>query len=914
MKPMAQTLRLRLPFLSAPLAARGGAARADNGRLEPTIYRFIVRYSLKDQLVQMAVTAASLPFYYASLDLPKTIVNRAIAGKNIPEDVFGVPVSQVAYLLWLCFLFLVLVIVNQAFKYAINLLSGRTGERMLRRLRYLLYERMIRFPLGHFKKVSVSEMIPMITAEVEPLGGFIGEAFTLPAFQGGQLLTLLYFMFVQDWKLGLAAIALYPMQGYVIPRLQRKVNQLGKQRVKTVRVLADRVGESAAGMVELRSNDAARFQLAHVAHLLGTIYDIRFEIYQRKFFVKFLNNFINQLTPFFFFSIGGYLVITGGLSFGALVAVLAAYKDLASPWKELLDFYQRKEDTRIKYEQIVEQFQPDGLIADRLLLEEPEIIPPLRGEVNFSNVSLVEDERVRLLDGISLTFPITEHVAVVGIAGSGKSEFGAVLARLTPPTAGRVTVGGVDVAVMPLAVLGRRLGYAAATPHLFAGSLRDNLHFPLKTRPTRPPEYEPPRARKRQAAIEEARRSGNIDLDIEADWIDYELAGVKDQAELTARVVRLLRVVGLDEDVYGFGLRGRISPKQHPEVAERLLEARAALRERLAAQRMTQLVELFDPARYNGNATLAENLLFGTPTGTAFDFDTLATNTYVLGVLDKVGLTADLVAMGQQVAKEMVELFADLPADHEFFEQYSFISAGDLPEFQAILGRVSKAGPGELGAEDRARLLSLPFKLIVARHRLGLIDEAMQARILEARHVFAADMPDDLRGQIEFFDPARYNAAATLQDNVLFGKIAYGEADAPTSVPAAITAVLDSLGLRETVIAVGLDHGVGTGGTRLSLAQRQKAAIVRALLKRPDILVLNEATTALDGPSQAMLLAAMKEEYAGRGVVWVLHRASLARHFDRVVVMSEGRVVQQGRYDELAQQPDSVLGKLVQAE
>jgi len=260
----------------------------------------------------------------------------------------------------------------------------------------------------------------------------------------------------------------------------------------------------------------------------------------------------------------------------------------------------------------------------------------------------------------------------------------------------------------------------------------------------------------------------------------------------------------------------------------------------------------------------------------------------------------------------MVELFADLPADHEFFEQFSFISANDLPEFQAILGRLSKAGH-ELAAEDRARLLSLPFKLIVARHRLGLIGEAMQERILTARRVFAEEMPEELRQQIEFFDFARYNAAATLQDNVLFGKIAYGEADAPTRVPMAITAVLDSLGLRETVIAVGLDYGVGIGGTRLSLAQRQKAAIARALLKRPDILVLNEASTALDGMAQARLLTAMTEEYAGRGVVWVLHRASLAKHFDRVIVMDEGRIVEQGRYGDL-DRPDSALGKLMQAE
>src|SRR5262249_54801934 len=191
----------------------------------------------------------------------------------------------------------------------------------------------------------------------EPLGGFIGDAFVQPVFQGGQLLTIIFFMFMQDPILGVAAIALYPLQGYIIPKLQVKVNQLSKRRVRTIRQVADRVQESAAGITEIRANDTVKLQPTDFAHVLGTIYDIRFEIFRRKFFAKFLNNFIGQLTPFFFFSIGGYLVIEGSLSFGALVAILVAYKELASPWKELLDYYQIKESSRITYEQIVEQFQ-----------------------------------------------------------------------------------------------------------------------------------------------------------------------------------------------------------------------------------------------------------------------------------------------------------------------------------------------------------------------------------------------------------------------------------------------------------------------------------------------------------------------------------------------------------------------------
>jgi len=315
---------------------------------------------------------------------------------------------------------------------------------MLRRLRYQLYHRMLRFPLSQFSKTSSAQIIPMITSECESLGGFIGDAFVTPVFQGGTLLTIIAFMFMQDPVLGAAAVALYPVQGYAIPKLQRKVNQLGKRRVRTVREVADRVHESAAGIVDIHANDAVKRQLTAFAHLLGTIYDIRFEIYQRKFFVKFLNNFIAQLTPFFFYAIGGYLVIRGNLSFGALVAVLAAYKDLASPWKELLDFYQIKEDSRIKYEQIVEQFQPAGMIDARLQMAEPQIPTPLTGELSVINLSLAEEDSSRVLDGISFTVSLADHIAVIGQAGSGKSELALLLARLIAPTGGRITIGGLD--------------------------------------------------------------------------------------------------------------------------------------------------------------------------------------------------------------------------------------------------------------------------------------------------------------------------------------------------------------------------------------------------------------------------------------------------------------------------------------
>ena len=259
----------------------------------------------------------------------------------------------------------------------------------------------------------------MITSEVEPLGGFIGDAFAQPAFQGGTLLTILIFMFAQDVVLGIAAVALYPLQVYLIPKLQRQVNALAKERVRTVRRLADKIGETVSAIEEVHANDTSELHRADFSRWVGTIYGIRLKIYRKKFFIKFLNNFIAQLTPFFFYSIGGYLVITGRLTFGALVAVLSAYKDLSSPWKELLDWYQQKEDARVKYDQLVEQFRPTGILPEKLQIPAESPATRLHGTVVARNVTLQDEGGIMRVDGVSFHFENKERVALVGGAGSG---------------------------------------------------------------------------------------------------------------------------------------------------------------------------------------------------------------------------------------------------------------------------------------------------------------------------------------------------------------------------------------------------------------------------------------------------------------------------------------------------------------
>src|ERR1051325_1562679 len=176
----------------------------------------------------------------------------------------------------------------------------------------------------------------------------------------------MFFILYQQIWLGLIALGVVAVQAFIIPTLRRRLRVPGRERQLTARALAGRIAECVDGAAEIHANDTSNYERAEISARLGRIFRIRFELYQRKFMVKFLNNFLSQVTPFLFYTVGGYLVIMGRLDIGALVAVIAAYKDLPGPVKELIDWDQQRQDVEIKYEQVVEQFEPEGSLAPQL--------------------------------------------------------------------------------------------------------------------------------------------------------------------------------------------------------------------------------------------------------------------------------------------------------------------------------------------------------------------------------------------------------------------------------------------------------------------------------------------------------------------------------------------------------------------
>jgi ABC-type multidrug transport system fused ATPase/permease subunit len=156
------------------------------------------------------------------------------------------------------------------------------------------------------------------------------------------------------------------------------------------------------------------------------------------------------------------------------------------------------------------------------------------------------------------------------------------------------------------------------------------------------------------------------------------------------------------------------------------------------------------------------------------------------------------------------------------------------------------------------------------------------------------DLPSDaLRARVVMVTQENYLFTGSVADNIAFGR--------PEATREEVVAAAEALGAHDFIAALpeGYDTEVSNRGGRLSAGQRQLVAFARAFLADPAVLILDEATSSLDVPSERLVQQALRTVLAGRTAVIIAHRLSTVEIADRVLVLEHGRVVEDGSPAEL---------------
>ena len=828
----------------------------------------------------LILTVVTFPFLYASLELPKRIINDAIGADMDTVTMFAFDLSQIQFLLLLCFSYLGAVTVHGLLKMRLNTMKGVVAERLLRRFRYRLLARMLRFPRTYFRTTSQGELVSMVTSEAEPMGGLMGDALAQPVFQAGQMLIILVFLFLQSFWFGIAGIALIPLQAYIIPILQRQINLLNKDRIKEIRGFASEIGESAAGISDLRVNGGVRFRLAVFTERLGRLFNIRFRIYQKKFFMKFLNNFITQLTPFFFYSVGGYLAIKGDISVGALVAALGAYKDLSNPWKELLFYYNQTQDMALRWEIVTEKFAPRDMIDASLLEGRPDVIPRLIGDVVLKDVTVRNADGNSILEDIDLTIPSGGHVAIQVTSQTERLALAEVLTRELIPWRGSVHMAGHDLETMHQAVISARIGYAHSRPYLFDGTLGDNLLMPLKTEPA-----EDPNGKSKKAI--EALRTGNSGDLADADWIDPKLARLEDTDEIRAWWFALVKAMGIDDYMVRRMLNSRIEPAANPNLSSIIVGLRDTVHSRLKERGLDKFVFRFDPDEFNPAVPLGGNLMFASPSR-GISQEGLAAERQFLGVILEHGIAEHGIGISQTLIEELHQTFGMDGTEHPLFTALG-IEEELYERLVDIALRRREKGDAALSEEEFALLLTVPFAFTA--EQIGpAFPESFKKEIVEIRKRHGDTIREQASGLFVPIAPENYLPRLSVIENALYGRVSMLAGNEADLIEDVIVELLAEQDLRRSVAETIFDTKTGLGGVNLPAFFQERAAFARAGIKRPDILILDNALASHDSNMRRDMRMALRDLLPEATLIFMEDDFRNPHLYDLFVKIENGRI------------------------
>ncbi|MEM8794994.1 MAG: ABC transporter transmembrane domain-containing protein [Pseudomonadota bacterium] len=879
--------------------------------MEPRLFRYIWRHSKREQMVLLLIVALSVPSYFLVLDLPVRIINGPIMGEDmdryfaftIPSpfgagdliDFEGYELTRLGALTVLSFAFLALVIVNSAFNYAQNSYKRVLGERLLRKLRYELIDRALRFPMARFRNTRGSEIASMVKDEVEELGEFIGDAYAVPLYQSAQALTAIVFIMLQNVYLGLIAVGMLVITSSIIPALRRRLIALERERQLAARTLSGRVGEIVDGALEVRTNGTGYLERANFVNLLGDIFFIRSELYHWKFFIKSLNDFLAQVTPFLFYLVGGYFALRGNIDIGQLVAVIAAYKELPNPIKQIINWDQARIDVQSKYQTVVEQFIEDDLLPPLDLNVHKAGVEPLKGTIEAQSLSVEELDGTTLLHPVSFSFPLGAKIALSGGNHSGAEVVIQLLAGQRLPSAGRLQISGIDAAAMPPRVRGERVAYLPANPYFSQSTMKEALLYGLMTRPSgqEGTTTDPHQGRHHpQQERFEAELLKHPYVSRSADWVNYKAVGVSNQSELEEQVAHCLSRVELEHDVYRLGLR--MTPLDISEVEQNaFLTVRQVFRRRIRDHKAGDLIEVFRPDYFHQHSTIAQNLIFGSVGDPQVFEPVYYKNRIVLDAIADTGCDRVLFDFGVNLAAVVTELIGGADLDYALLNKLDLIDEKELMHYETLLKAPSNRDFLSADEETKGAFFELAGRYCEVKHRLGLFDKQMMKTVRSARTQIRLKTPRELRRMaVRFFNPNRYDVAQSVGANLIFGRVNSSYPDAASVVEGILRDILEEQGIMHRIVDYGLRTEIGSGGKNLALSQRQKLNVARALLKGADLILINKGLSDLDPKTEAKILKTLTKRASG-GVVMTINAMDHARCFDRVLTFENGRLVEE---------------------
>ena len=353
-------------------------------------------------------------------------------------------------------------------------LAGVLGERVQYDLRQKLFDHLQDLSFSYFDKTPVGWIMSRVTSDSERIAELVTWGLVDLTWAFLNIVTSLAFMAFINWRLALIVGAVVPLMiGLAFWFKQRLLGQYREVR-KLNSVMTGAYNENITGVRVPKSLVRERQNLAEFSQKSSAMYKAAYRAaWLSALFLPGVQ-IVGAVAVGTVVWYGGAQVQVGGLTIGGMQAFLSYLTFMLWPIQDMARVYAEMQRTVASAERIFAllDVQPD--VVDREGAVDPGFI---KGEVEFEHVAFRYEEGKDVLPDFNLHVQPGERIALVGPTGGGKSTLVNLICRFYEPSEGVLRIDGRDYTEMTQAAIQSRIGMVLQTPHLFSGSIRDNIRY-----------------------------------------------------------------------------------------------------------------------------------------------------------------------------------------------------------------------------------------------------------------------------------------------------------------------------------------------------------------------------------------------------------------------------------------------------
>lgn len=367
-----------------------------------------------------------------------------------------------------------LILIQAVTVFTFIFLAGILGERVRYDLRKRLFNNLQDLSLSYYSRTPVGWIMSRVTSDTERVSDLVTWGLLDISWALTNIITTSYFMLKINWPLGLIVLAIIPIITFVAIRFRKKI--LGEFR--TVRKLNSKItgtyNENITGVRVVKALGREDENMREFSYLTSDMYRAS---YRAAWLSALFLPTVQIISAFALGAVvwyGGLQANIGAMTIGGIYAFVSYITFMMWPIQDLARVYAEMQQSVASAERMFSLIDAIPEVRDR---HDAKSVETISGDIKFDHVDFYYDDGKPVLNDFNLTVRQGETIALVGPTGGGKSTIVNLLCRFYEPKKGKICISSNDYTQLSLHSIQSRVGIVLQTPHLFSGTIRDNIRY-----------------------------------------------------------------------------------------------------------------------------------------------------------------------------------------------------------------------------------------------------------------------------------------------------------------------------------------------------------------------------------------------------------------------------------------------------